>query len=180
MLAGASLALGAARAADLPRPSPEFAVNLLGGKQVTLGEYRGKAVALIFILTYCPHCQKTIEMLSKLQAEYGPRGFQALGSAIEDMATLALPDFLKRYNPPFPVGYNDRPPVIEYMQHPPMLKLMMPQLVFIDKGGTIRAQFAGDDNKFFGDAQEKNIRAQIEKLLKNGAAPAAPKKAGKK
>ena len=70
--------------------------------------------------------------------------------------------------------------MIEFLQHPPMLKLMMPHLVFIDKGGTIRSQFAGDDAKFFSDAQEKNIRAQIEKLLNGGAAPAAKKQTGKK
>ena len=42
----------------------------------------------------------------------------------------------------------------------------MPQLVFIDRQGTIRAQYPGDD-KFFADDQEKHIREQIEALLKD-------------
>src|SRR5215510_11862174 len=96
------------QAANLPRKSPEFAVALPGGKQILLSSYKGKAVALIFILTYCPHCQKTVGILSKMQNEFGPRGFQVLSSAIEDMASMAVPDFVKRFNPPFPVGFNDR------------------------------------------------------------------------
>jgi peroxiredoxin len=171
------MTLSAARAATVPRHSPEFAINMVGGKQILLSQYRGKVVALLFILTYCPHCQKTVSTLSKFQGEYAPRGFQVLSSAIEDMAAMALPDFMKRFNPPFPVGYNERNAVIEYLQHPEMLKLLMPQLVFVDRQGTIRAQFSGDQ-PFFGDDQEKNIRQEIEKLL--GSGPAAARKRAKK
>src|SRR5215510_9618850 len=172
------LSLPFLQAATVPRHSPEFAINTnTGNKQILLSSYKGKAVALIFILTYCPHCQKTVGILSKMQNEFGPRGFQVLSSAIEDMASMAVPDFVKRFNPPFPVGFNDRNSVLDYLQHPVMNRLLMPQLVFIDKQFTIRAQYSGDD-KFFGDDQEKNIRAQIESLLKDSAATPAKKPAG--
>src|SRR5689334_17302937 len=46
------------RAGTLPRPASEFTIHLPGGRQVLLSQYKGKTVALIFILTYCPHCQK--------------------------------------------------------------------------------------------------------------------------
>ncbi len=157
-------------AATIPRHSPEFAINLNSGKQVLLSSYKGKVVALIFILTYCPHCQKTIQMLNKLQPEYGPRGFQVLASAIEENAAMAVPGFIKNYNPPYAVGFNDRNSVLDYLQIPVMNRLLMPQLAFIDKSFTIRAQYAGDD-KFFGDDQEKNLRAEIESLLKDGNGP---------
>src|SRR5215831_8634121 len=104
------------QAATIPRHSPEFAINLNSGKQVLLSSYKGKAIALIFILTYCPHCQKTIQMLNRLQPEYGPRGFQVLASAIEEGAAIAVPGFIKQYNPPFPVGFNDRNSVLDYLQ----------------------------------------------------------------
>lgn len=156
-----------AQAAQVPRHSPEFGIDLNGGKQVLLSEHRGKVVALMFILTYCSHCQSAVQILSKLQPEYGPRGFQVLASATEDMASTAVPDFIKRFQPPFPVGYNSRDQVLEYLQHPSMLKLMMPQLVFVDREGAIRAQYSGDD-KFFGSDEEKNMRERIEALLKEG------------
>ncbi len=168
VLSLAALALmlfGMAQAAEVPRRSPEFAVNLAPGKQLLLSQYRGKVVAFIFILTYCPHCQKTVGILTKMQNEYGPRGFQVVACAIEDMAAMNVPDFIKRFQPSFPVGYADRNAVLEYLQHPVMFKLLMPQLAFIDRQGTIRAQYSGEE-KFFGDDQEKNIREQIESMLK--------------
>jgi glutathione peroxidase-family protein len=161
------------RAAEVPRPSPDFAVNLIGGQQVQLSQYKGKVRALAFILTTCPHCQKTVGILSTMQKEYGPRGLQVLASAIEDMAAMNVPDFIKRFQPPFPVGFSNRADVEAYLQHPTIFRMLMPQMVFIDRQGTIRAQYAGD-HKFFADDQEKHIRDQIEALLKD--APAHPKK----
>jgi hypothetical protein len=53
----------------------------------------------------------------------------------------------------------------------------MPQLVFIDRTGVIRAYYPGTD-KFFLD-EEKNMRAQLESLLK-APAKGATAKGGKK
>jgi peroxiredoxin len=172
-----------ASAAEVPRPSPDFAIGMTGGQQIQVSQYKGKVCVLAFILTTCPHCQKTVGYLSAMQNEYGARGFQVLASAIEDMAAMNVPDFIKRFQPPFPVGFNNQNAVQEYLQHPVMFRLLMPQVVFIDRQGTIRAQYAGDD-KFFGEDQDKHIREQIEALLKDSPAPrkkraaaAAPKKA---
>jgi peroxiredoxin len=154
-------------AGTLPRQAPpKFAVHLTNGQQVFLSQFQGKAVAMIFILTYCPHCQKAVSTLTKAQEEYGARGFQVVASAIEDNAAAAVPDFLKRFHPPFPVGYNDRSPVLEFLEHPVAARLTMPQLVFIDAHGMIRAQYAGDDPFFLEDQQENNVRGKIEELLK--------------
>ncbi|HWB98072.1 MAG TPA: TlpA disulfide reductase family protein [Bryobacteraceae bacterium] len=169
MAAAAWMLFGVAQAAEVPRHSPEFAISMPGGKQILLSQYRGKVVAMVFILTYCPHCQKTVGILTKLQNEYGPRGLQVLACAIEDMASMNIPDFVKRFQPSFPVGFAERNSVIEYLQHPAMFKLLMPQIAFIDRQGTIRAQYSGEE-KLFADDQEKNIREQLEGLLKeNGA-----------
>ena len=65
---------GLAMGADVPRPSPDFAVNLTDGRQIHVNEYKGKVVVLAFILTTCPHCQFTSQVLTKLQQEYAPRG----------------------------------------------------------------------------------------------------------
>jgi len=57
-----------------------------------------------------------------------------------------------------------------------MFRMMMPQVVVIDRKGIIRAQLAGDD-KFFAEAeQEKNFRGLLEPLLKEGMAQAARRK----
>jgi len=165
-----SLVVSAVVAADLPRKAPELTISLTNGQQVLLSAYKGKVVALCFILTTCPHCQRTVGYLVKDQAEYGPQGFQVLASAIQEGAAAAVPAFIKTFNTPFPVGFNNPQTAVDFMQHPPMLVPHMPLLAFVDKQGNIRAQHEGDDEKFFGDQQEQNLRAQIEALLKEGAA----------
>jgi peroxiredoxin len=175
-LAAGMALLAAGACAEVPRRAPEFSIALNDGKQLLLSSYRGKVVALIYILTYCPHCQGACQTLSRLQTEYGPQGFQVLASAIEDQASLAVPGFIKRFHPAFPVGFNNRDQVLEFLQHPVMDKLMMPQLAIVDRKGTIRAQYSGDD-PFFGANEEKNLRAKIEPLLAPVLmdAPPAPK-----
>ncbi|SRR5579883_115729 len=166
--------LSGSSAATLPRPAGDFKINLTGGQQVSLSQFKGKTVALAFILTYCPHCQKIVSFLMQDQKEYGPRGFQVLASAIEDGAAAAVPGFLKKFNPPFPVGSNARMPVLDFLQHPAAARLIMPALVFIDRNGVIQAQYTGD-SPFLDEAQaDKNLRGKIEELV--GAA----KKGGRK
>jgi peroxiredoxin len=164
-----SVAAVVVQAANLPRQSQELTVALDDGKKVLLSQYKGKVVAVCFILTTCPHCQKTIGFLTKAQKEFGPRGFQVLASAIEQGAPEHVAGFIKQFNTPFPVGSNDPMIAVNWMQHPTMLIPHMPLLAFVDRQGNVRAQFEGDDEKFFNDQQEQNLRHQIEALLKDGA-----------
>jgi len=173
LLAPVCLTVAAAGAASVPRPSPDFAIKLIDGRQIRLSEYDGKVRVLAFILTTCPHCQQTIGYLSKMQSEFGPRGFQVLASAIEDRAAMHVAGFIERFKPPFPVGYNILDPVENYLHHPSFIRMLMPQVVFVDRERTIRAQYSGDD-PFIMQNQEQNIRAEIEELLKG--TPAVTKK----
>ena len=164
----------AVRAAELPRPAPEYIIKLNDGRTLALSQYKGKVVVLAFILTYCSHCQRTIGFLIQDQNEYGPRGLQVLATAVESGAQLAVPNFIRTFNPPFPVGYSDDQgaSAMTFMQHPIMKIPLMPMLAFIDREGIIRAQYEGDDANFFGDQHEQNLRKEIEALLK----PAQPVK----
>ncbi|HUJ22116.1 MAG TPA: TlpA disulfide reductase family protein [Bryobacteraceae bacterium] len=169
-LAGISLG------ATLPRPSPDFAIGLNNGSQLHLNQFQGKVVVVAFILTYCPHCQFTAEILSRLQKEYGSQGLQVVASAIEEMASMAVPDFVKKFQPGYPVGFNQREVAEDFLQHPVMYRLLMPQIAVIDRKGVIRAQYPGDDKFFDKAAQEKNFRELLEPLLKEGMAETAHRK----
>jgi thiol-disulfide isomerase/thioredoxin len=174
----ASLLLCAAASAanaPVPRPSPEFVVHLAAGGQVTPAQYKGKVVLLALIATTCPHCQRATQVMSGLQKEYGPRGLQVLGAAFNDMSNMLVPDFIKQFQPAFPVGYATRMDVLTYLQHSQMEQLYVPIFVFIDRKGIVRHQFLGDDP--FHQNQEKNMRATIEEMLKEPAGPATTKKA---
>jgi len=160
-----------AAAAEIPRPSPDFAVYLNDGRQIHISEYKGKVVVFAFILTGCSHCQFTSQVLTKMQQDYGSRGLQVIASAINEMSKLYVPDFIKNFHPAYPVGYNERDAAEDFLQHPAIYRLLMPQVVVIDRKGTIRAQYAGDDKFFENAEQEKNFRNVIEPLLKEGAGP---------
>jgi cytochrome oxidase Cu insertion factor (SCO1/SenC/PrrC family) len=177
-----TLAASAAFAQTIPRKAPDFVINLNGGKRLSLADYKGKGVIVVFILTTCSHCQETTGLLTKLQKEYGPRGLQVLESAIDQGAEAFVPRFIQQFGPSFPVGFNQFQQAQEFMQHPPMKIMHMPGLVFIDRQGNIVAQHVGSDPEMADGVQEKNLRGYIEKIL---AAPRAPgsksgaKKAGK-
>jgi hypothetical protein len=113
---------------------------------------------------------------TKLQSEFGPQGFQVVASAVDPMSSMKVPDFIRQFQPAYPVGFNEHNEAVEYLQHPVMFRMMMPQVVVIDRKGMIRAQLAGDDKFFAETAQEKNLRELLEPLLKEGVAQAAHRK----
>ncbi len=167
----------AVKAANVPRKAPEFAIHLTGGKQLMLRQYHGKVVALVFILTTCPHCQKAVRCLAEDQKEFGSRGLQVVASAIEEMAQINLPDFVRQYAPPFPVGYNHQRLVLDFMQHVPMGPgPIMPMLAFIDRQGVICAQYEGNDPFLAQDQMEKNLRDKIASLVEQAAPAPASKR----
>jgi hypothetical protein len=98
---------------------------------------------------------------------------QVLAAAFNPMANMLVPDFVKQFQPAFPVGYAERLDVLGYLDHSEQLQMYVPVLVFIDRAGMIRHQYFGDDT--FQQNQEKNMRDTIESLLKEP--PAGSKKA---
>ncbi|MFN0103446.1 MAG: hypothetical protein ACKV2U_15315 [Bryobacteraceae bacterium] len=72
---------------------------------------------------------------------------------------LVVRPFIERFNLSFPVGAMDPMKVNEFGQYSPMKRTYVPFLYFIDKTGTIRAQYMGSDS-FFQD-EPKNIRNLI-------------------
>jgi peroxiredoxin len=179
---GMTLLLGltaAAWATDMPRKSPDLEIQMVAGKNLQLSHYRGKVVALAFISTMCPHCQHLTQVLNGIQTDYGSRGVQVLVSAYNDGAQGLLPEFIKQYQPRFPVGWNDQATVLSFMQLSIMNPGFVPKVVFIDGNGLIRQEHPGRDGNdpFFTDV-DQHIRATLDGLLK--AAPARKTVSSKK
>jgi thiol-disulfide isomerase/thioredoxin len=164
---------------EVPRKAPELAVQLVSGQQLTgqqvlLSQFRGKVVLIEFVHTTCPHCQHDSEIVEQLYKELGPRGFQPVGVAFNDNATLLVEDFVKMLGLTYPVGVASRDTVLGYLQHSYLEPLYVPQMIFVDRKGIIRAQHGGIGDDFLKDDPEKhqleqNLRIQIEELLKASA-----------
>jgi len=171
-------------AAPVPRPTKEFTITLPSGKQNLLSSYRGKVVMTAFMFTTCPHCQALSKVITKLQGELGPRGFQALGVAFNDEVNTpnaaangqVTASFVNQFEVGFPVGYAPRNSVLSYLGVSEIESWVVPQVVIIDRKGVIRAQSAAR-----GTAElqtETYLRKYLGDLLSEGAAakPAAPSK----
>ena len=175
------LAAGAASAANpVPRKAGEFVIKMTDGKEMLLSSTKGKVVAVEFLFTTCPHCQESAKLLTKLQAEFGPKGFQPLGVAINPMAGMLVPDFVRTYGVKFPVGFSESNEMLKYMGFSVMERWVVPQMLLIDRSGTIRYQTPAEGDHQLG--LEGYLRTKILDLLneKPGAAPPAPAPVKKK
>lgn len=121
------------------------------------------------------HCQLTTQVLSGLQNELGPKGFQAIESAINENPDV--PGFVRQFKPAFPVGASEATDARGFLQIPLFTQAYVPLMAIIDRSGKIREQHTGSEREFFSDdfkVQTDNLRAAIEKYL---AEPAkGPKK----
>jgi len=150
-------------AATVPRPAPNLSFPLPNGETLQLNDHRGKVVVVEILMTTCPHCQRASSIMQKLYEELGPQGFQPIGMAINDTTGALVPAFVRDLNLTYPVGIGDRNKAIAFLQHSMMMTLMVPQLVVIDKEGTIRAQVDGTDDFFRNE--EANLRSLLTSLL---------------
>lgn len=151
--------------AQIPRPAPPFSFVAANGSKVDLASYKGKVVILEILSTTCPHCQNSSRLLSRIKSEFGQKGLEVLGYAINDDADIA--GFTRQYAN-FPVGRGQRDKAYELLQISMMQQFYFPQVVFIDRAGMIRAQYGGTD-AFIQTNEEANVRAMVTKLLDEGA-----------
>ncbi len=173
----------------LPRPASDLAFMIPGAGPKTLSQYKGKVVALEFILTTCVHCQAASKVMSRLQSELGSRGFQALDLAINvleerhntEAADALVQKFKNDYQVGFPVGYVSHDEMPGFMGFSIMSRTVVPQLVLLDRQGIIRYQTppSGDATSM----EESTIRQRVLELLalpaptiSSKSKPARPKK----
>lgn len=187
--AAAALGVSALAAPPVPRPATPLEISDPSGSHYQLSTYKGKVVVVQFLFTTCPHCQAFSAMLSKLQTEYGPRGFQAFGLAFNEEANAStIRAYQSQNHVNFPIGVaaaapTPRDTVLNFMQFSAIMRLVVPQIALIDRKGMIVEQTEQDPQTLAPLQDEPHLRASIEKALgpasgttsKKG--PAAPKKA---
>ena len=187
----AFLALGASAFAKGPVPRPAGALDFVdaNGKHFNLSSYKGKVVVIQFLLTTCPHCQAmSSQVLTKMQNQLGPRGFQVVGVAYNaaekpngQPANEAVRDYASKYAANYPVGYvstddtQNKTAILSFMGYSvvEVPRLGFPQVVVVDKKGVIRAQ-----SETPGSAElqgEASLTQLVEGLLNEGSASSAKK-----
>jgi thiol-disulfide isomerase/thioredoxin len=154
--------------APLPRPAGEFTIHLDNGKQVLLSSYRGKVVLLAFFFTTCSHCQHMAGVLQGVEKEYAPKGVQVLSGCFDDNAQAQVGQFNEMFvKNAFPVGWDPREAVLQFLHLPSTTQVFVPIITFIDRAGKLQQQYIGDET-YLRDP-EKNVRASLDQLLKPAA-----------
>jgi thiol-disulfide isomerase/thioredoxin len=163
-----ALGISALAAPPVPRPAKELEIDQPNGKHLLLSSLKGKVVIVQFLYTTCPHCQAYSQLLTKMQGEYGPKGFQALGVAFNEADNRMVNNYILQYKVGFPVGPAVRDTVLSFMGFSLDAQVWVPQIALIDKKGQIREE---TEPKPETEAlqNEAHLRSMIEKLLAEGS-----------
>ena len=151
-------------AGGIPRPAPPLKATTIDGRELSLEQLRGKVVIAMFFSTTCPHCQETAKILNPLYAKMKSRGLEIVGLAINPSAVTDLATFQQTYRVQFPLSISSRFECTRFAGVSVMSRFYVPYMFFIGRDGNIRSEHPGGDREFYA-SQEKNIGAQLEKLL---------------
>jgi len=159
-----------ARAALNPligKPAPQFSLEDLSGKKVSLADYKGKAVLINFWATWCGPCKVETPWLIDLRNQYATKGFEVLGVSTDDIdrndakmfgqEKKEISDFVQRMHMPYPVLIEG-----DSVSKPYGGLDAMPTSFFVDRSGKIVAATMGITSK-------DDIEANIQKALKSSS-----------
>lgn len=86
-----------------PDPAPEFKLNTLEGKPLSLADYKGKVILLNFWASWCGPCRAEIPDLVELQNKYKDQ-LQILGLVVDDDDEDAVKKFVADFGINYPVA----------------------------------------------------------------------------
>lgn len=106
----------------------------LAGNPQSLGQWQNKLLIVNFWATWCAPCKEEMPLLAKLQAEFGPKGLQIVGIAIDSQANVA------KFNLGSPTGYPLLPEearAIDFSRRLGNRLGLLPYTVVIRAGGEV-------------------------------------------
>ncbi len=145
------------------KPAPEFALEDLNGKKVSLSAYKGKAVLINFWATWCGPCKLETPWIVDLRNQYAPKGFEVLGISTDDIdrsdtkaftgEKKEIAAFVQQMHMPYPVLIDG-----DQLSHPYGGLDAMPTSFYVDRNGKVVAAQMGITSK---DDMEANIRKAL-------------------
>ena len=133
---------GQSKEAEVSGQAPDFTLSDLEGEQFTLSSLKGKVVVLNFWGSWCPPCRSEIPDFISFYNEYGERGVEIVGVALERDGGVAVKSFVKEHGINYRVVLGDQ----EVTQKYGGIRAV-PTTFVIDRSGIIRQKHVGAINK---------------------------------
>ena len=146
------------------KPAPDFKLDSLNGKSVSLSDFKGQVVLLDFWASWCPPCQESLPHLGQVYGEKND-GVKVLAVNMGEQRE-AVQAFVKQQNIDVPVLLDPKNQVAQKYN-----VSSIPQSVIIGKDGQVKKVFVG-----MGPDTFKQIRQEIQSLQGDGSATTASEK----
>jgi len=117
---------------------PDFVLLDLQGRPQNVAQWDGKVLLLNFWGTWCPPCVREIPLLVELQREFGDRGLQIVGIALDRPADAQA--FAEKVGINYPLLYGVQD-AMEVSQQYGNDAGTLPFTVVIDRDGIVRHVF---------------------------------------
>ncbi len=122
-------------------PAAELRLPDLDGRLQNLRDFRGRVVLVNFWATWCPPCLREIPALRKLRKEYGARGFEVVGVAVDDARSVG--EFAREQGIDYPLVIAG-PGGSSVMARFGNRHGVLPYSLLVDRDGTVRLAHAGE------------------------------------
>jgi peroxiredoxin len=132
-----------------------FPISLINGETVTLSDYQGKTIMLVFFSVHCGHCHNESSHLEAIYQDYKDQNFIIISAEVSGADTADLQNFADEYGITFPLGADEGAEFARYME-----VTGVPHNLLIDADGNIASIMRG-----FSD--EESLRSSIELQLGN-------------
>jgi thiol-disulfide isomerase/thioredoxin len=130
-----ALPVSAEQIAEVGKPVPQFSFTGLDGNKITLQRFAGHPIFVNFFATWCPPCKLELPHIVKSYPAYKAR-VVFIGLDQEESPDLVKP-FLKQYSIQYLVGIDEGQAGADFGV------AAIPQSIFIDKHGVVRAIWRG-------------------------------------
>ncbi len=156
------LAMSCSRGHENPKQAdsntaPLFVIEDIGGKKVSLADYRGKVVILEFFATWCEPCRLSAPELQSIYARYKDKGVAVIAIAADEGpdAMARVRSFVKEYRLSYDAAIDSGQVMKRYGA------FTLPTTVVIDRDGKISSKHLGISGDY-----AKRLVSEISPLLK--------------